>query len=267
MKVAILDMNAGHPNLGLQAIIDTVKKQEIAFDYEVFDVRTKAEIPNLDFDIYISSGGPGSPLDGDGHWDKKFFQFIQDVWDWNQQEGQVKKQVLFICHSFQMACRFFGVGTIKRRKSISFGIFPTHKTVAGQQEQLFKNLADPFYIADFRDWQVVKSDDSQLKAPQAEILTIEKERSHVKFERAIMSVRFSPEIIGVQFHPEAHPKGMLLHFSDEKRKAQVVENHGLKKYEQMIADMKDTNRLLKTHNEVIPGFLENAWRQNQLEVG
>ena len=263
LKVAILDMNAGHPNLGLQSIVDIVSSLGKVVDYQVFEVRIKAEIPNLDYDIYISSGGPGSPLDGDGNWDKRYYELIQQLWDWNQQEGFRKKQVLFICYSFQMACHHFGIGKIKRRKSISFGVFPMYKTVAGQKEELFKNLPDPFYIADFRSWQVVQPNEENLKTLSAKILSLEKERPHIPLERAIMSVRFSREIVGVQFHPEAQPNGMVKHFSDKKRKAQVIQNHGREKYEQMIADIKDPNRILLTYKTIIPVFLKCALNQIQ----
>ena len=261
LKVAILDMNAGHPNLGLQSIIDTVEKFGNGLVYKVFDVRAKSEIPDLSFDIYLSSGGPGSPFDGDGIWNKQYYDLVQQIWDWNLQKEANKKHVLFICHSFQMACIHFDIGSIKKRKSISFGIFPTEKTSAGEQETLFKPLPNPFYVADFRDWQVIQPNVKQLKKLGATILTIEKERPHIDLERAIMSVRFSDEMLGVQFHPEAHPEGMFSHFSDEKRKAQVIENHGKAKYDQMLADMQHPEKIQLTHNTVIPGFLQNAHKQ------
>ena len=261
IKVAILDMNAGHPNLGLQSIVEVVKDFGNPTTYQVFDVRAKAEIPSLDFDIYISSGGPGSPFDGDGHWDKQYYDLVEQLWDWNKQKNVVKKHILFICYSFQMACIHFDIATIKRRKSISFGIFPTYKTAKGKQEALFAQLPDPFYIADFRIWQVVQPKTERLTVLGAEILTIEKERPTINLDRAIMAVRFSPEMIGVQFHPEAHPKGMLQHFSEKKRKAQVIRNHGKAKYEQMIADMQHPDRIALTYNKVIPQFLHTACMQ------
>jgi len=261
LKVAILDMNAGHLNLGLQSIVDTVKEFGQGLIFEIFDVRAKSEVPDLSFDIYISSGGPGSPFDGDGIWDKKYYALVQQLWDRNLQANVAKKHILFICHSFQMACIHFDIATIKRRKSISFGIFPTDKTAAGQAEPLFAKLPDPFYVADFRVWQVVQPKEEKLAALGAKILSIEKERPHIHLERAIMSIRFSPEILGVQFHPEAHPAGMLKHFSDKNRKAQVIRNHGKEKYQQMIADMQDSDRIALTHKTVIPEFLQNACQQ------
>ena len=63
IKLAILDMNNDEPNQGLRCIIDIVKMFSKEVDFKVFDVRAKNELPDLSFDIYISSGGPGSPLE------------------------------------------------------------------------------------------------------------------------------------------------------------------------------------------------------------
>ena len=62
-----------------------------------------------------------------------------------------------------MACDHFRIATINRRKSRSFGTFPIHLTEAGKSEWLFHPLPDPFYGADFRDYQVVMPDFEQLE--------------------------------------------------------------------------------------------------------
>ena len=72
------------------------------------------------FDIYISTGGPGNPLEGNGNWDLKYYDFIDSLTEWNK-EHKIKKHVLFICHSFQMACKHFGLAEITKRKDTSFG--------------------------------------------------------------------------------------------------------------------------------------------------
>jgi hypothetical protein len=41
--------------------------------------------------------------------DVKYYEFIDSLTRWNI-ENDVKKHVLFICHSFQMACKHFGLG-------------------------------------------------------------------------------------------------------------------------------------------------------------
>ena len=107
IKVAILDMYNGEPNQGMRCIIDVINRFTPVISFEIFDVRKKAELPNIEkFDIYISSGGPGNPLVGHGDWDVKYYEFIDKLNRWNT-ENEVKKHVLFICHSFQMACYHF----------------------------------------------------------------------------------------------------------------------------------------------------------------
>ena len=64
------------------------------FSYQTFETRYKAEIPDLSFDIFISSGGPGSPFDGEGKvWEKKYFNLLEKIW--KQQSEQVKRKSIF----------------------------------------------------------------------------------------------------------------------------------------------------------------------------
>ena len=70
MKVAIIDMNNGSPNQGMRGIIEILGKYQeehgVAFSLEIFDLRQKNELPGLDHNLYISTGGPGSPYVGVG---------------------------------------------------------------------------------------------------------------------------------------------------------------------------------------------------------
>lgn len=254
-------MYQGEPNQGMRCIQEIVRLFEDDYVWEVFDVRSKSELPDLSFDIYISTGGPGSPHDGDGYWDKLYYQWLDKVWLWNQNNEEEKKHVLFICHSFQMACKFFQIAKVTRRKSKSFGTFPVHMTDEGINEPLFEGLPNPFYVADFRDYQVIQPDLEKLESMGAHISTLEKIRPHVPLERAIMSIRFSKEVFGTQFHPEADVNGMLKHFQDEERKAYVIQEHGLSKYEEMIKHLKDNDKIGLTHKTVIPLFIKKALEQ------
>ena len=84
MRAAILDLNNAVANKGIGYLKKLLENHEIP--YEVFDVRNACQVPDTSFDIYLSSGGPGSPFDMDGVWDKKYFQLIQDLWNHNAQE-------------------------------------------------------------------------------------------------------------------------------------------------------------------------------------
>lgn len=258
LKLAILDMYDGHVNQGMRCIDEIVNRYKNDFSYRVFDVRGKAELPDTSYDIYISSGGPGSPYDGDGNWDEQYYDLIDRLWESNRQGIEPKKYVFFICHSFQMACLYFGVGEVNKRKSMSFGTFPVYPTDLGVAEPVFKGLDNPFWVADFRDWQVVQPKLEVIEKIGAQILAIEKMRPHVPLERAVMGIRFSDEFIGVQFHPEADGNGMLQHFSKEDKLVFIVNKYGKEKYATMITDLSHPDKIEKTNETILPNFLEQA---------
>ena len=270
IRVAILDLNNNVPNRGVPYLKRMVESLGSDVYYEVFDVRFKNEIPDTSFDIYLSSGGPGSPFDFTGGWDKPYFELLDKLWAHNKTAALIssvastekpKKYMFFICHSFQLACQYFKIGEISQRKAISFGTYPCNITHAGEQESFFHDLPNPFWIADFRDWQVVHPNKEDMKMRGFKIMALEKERPNVKLPRALMAIRFSEEFFGTQFHPEADAEGMLTYFQDPDRKAQVVNNHGEARYVQMIADLEDNNKINLTHKTILPAFLTMAIEQ------
>lgn len=258
-RLALLDLYDGEPNLGIASIERILGNFGEEIEWVRFDVRQKAEVPEVeDFDIFISSGGPGNPLEGDGVWEKRWAQWVDDLWDYNQEHPEAGKHAFFICHSFQMLCHHLQLGVVSPRDMKSFGTFPVHLTDAALTDPIFAKLPNPFYAADFRDFQVVQPDIIQLQAMGAEILALEKVRPHLPNDRAVMAIRFSDEILGVQFHPEAYVRGMLSHFQQEARMVHVINNYGKQKYEQMIRDLSDPDKIQLTHDVVLPTFLENA---------
>jgi GMP synthase-like glutamine amidotransferase len=261
MKAAILDLNNNTPNRGISYLKKML--ETAGLPYEVFDVRHRGEMPDLSFDLYFSSGGPGSPFDFEGGWDKKYFEWIENIWQHNLKSDE-KKYIFFICHSFQLACQHFDVGEIKKRRKRSFGTFPCYKTMTGRSEIAFEGLPNPFYIADFRDWQVVGFDENELASRGFQALALEKPRPHVDLPRALMAIRFSDEMIATQFHPEADAEGMAAHFQDASRKEQVMEDFGEARYHQMIEDLTDDNKIELTFKTILPNFIKAATSQRSL---
>ncbi len=259
-------MYRGYENQGMRGIKEIINRfgleNNIPLSYEVFDLRGNNEIPNVDdFDLFISSGGPGSPIDSEGsEWEEKFFQLIESIKTTNE-NAENKKYLFLICHSFQVFCRYYEFGLVCERKSPSFGVLPVHKTEAGLQDDILMNLADPFYIVDSRDWQVIQPNLSKFFETKAEVLVLEKERPLIPLERALMSIRFSEEIYGTQFHPEADGLGMRHYLlTDEKKKAQVISQFGEAKYLEMIDRLDDEDKIIKTQNEILPNFLRKKFR-------
>jgi len=232
-------------------------EQEIS--YEVCDTRNKGEIPEIENDIFISSGGPGSPFEGEGtKWEMDYFNLIQKIWDYNQSNPERKKYLFFICHSFQMMGRFFKFGNVNQRHSKSFGVMPFALTEAGISDVVLKDLPNPFYAADIRQFQVIEPDKKVITELGAKILSYEIIDDDEKAMPALAAVRISNEIVGTQFHPEADPESMLYHFKQDERKKQVVEKYGEKRYFEMIKILERTDTIQKTRKTVLPSFLNNA---------
>ncbi|MBV6421530.1 MAG: hypothetical protein DAHOPDDO_02805 [Ignavibacteriaceae bacterium] len=236
-----------------------VRNNEIEISYKVFDTRYKDEVPGIENDIFISSGGPGSPFEGEGtQWEKDYFNIIQKIWDHNQSNSERKKYLFFICHSFQMMGRFFKFGTVNQRHSKSFGVMPFTLTDEGKSDLIFSGLSNPFYAADIRQFQVVNPNKTVIDELGAKILSYEIVDDNEQAKPALAAVRISSEIVGTQFHPEADPESMLYHFKQDERKKQVVEKYGEERYFGMIKILERPDTIKKTRMTVLPSFLNEA---------
>ncbi len=262
LRVAILDLYEGAENQGMRCLRDIVQQfgeiNNIDVTLDEFDVRLKNDIPDTSYDVYISSGGPGSPLESEGsEWEQHYFSWLGEMEQWNNDPQQLqKKYVFFICHSFQLVCRHWELANVCARISTSFGVLPIH-LLEGIDEPVFSGMNDPFYAVDSRDFQVIEPRMNVLYK-NATILCIEKERIHVPYERAIMGIRFSDYFLGTQFHPEADPIGMSMYLQTDAKKKTVIENHGQAKWESMIEQLDDPDKIKWTYSHILPNFLNIA---------
>ena len=264
IKVAVLDLYEGIPNQGMRCIREILnaytEKNNLDLCWDEFDVRQELQVPDMSYDIFISSGGPGSPLESRyTDWDNAYFKWLNEVERWNNNPAnEQKKYVLFICHSFQLACRHFNVGLVCKRHSTAFGVFPVHMLEGGMEEPVFAGLKDPFHVVESRDYQVIQPNHQVLQEMGASILCIEKKRPHVPYERAIMGIRFNDYMIGTQFHPEADAVGMSLHLQTEEKKQSVIEIHGQEKWQSMLEHLNDPDKIMWTYSQILPNFLNMA---------
>jgi len=273
LRIAILDLYEGYENQGMRCINDIIfhwgADNGYQIDYKIFEVRQQMQLPVITgYDVFISSGGPGSPLESEGsEWENKYFNWLESIIEWNNKaENKIKKYVFFICHSFQLACRYYNVANVCKRKSTSFGVFPIHRIDIASGEVVFDELKYPFYAVDSRDYQVIQPHYDRLRELGATILAIEKERSHVPYERAIMAIRFNEYMIGTQFHPEADAIGMSMYLQRDDKKKNVIDNHGEAKWKSMIEQLQDPDKILYTYSKVLPNFLNQAVHESLLEV-
>ena len=263
IKIAVIDLYNNEKNEGIRCIKDILSdlksRNKNSVKFELFETRFKSEIPDLNYDIFISSGGPGSPFEGEGTvWEKKYFNLLDEVWNFNQKNSDRKKYIFFICHSFQMMCRYFKIAEVRKRRQKSFGILPFIKTAAGEEDPVLGDLPSPFYAADFREYEVVNPNANLINELNAEITAVEIPDNKDEFVSAIMAASITREIVGTQFHPEADPESMFYHLRQPERKQYIIENFGVEKFNEMIKLLDDENAIKLTHRKVLPAFLNNA---------
>ena len=267
VRIAVLDLYEGKANEGMRCIRQIIKNwsetNNIDVQKDEFDVRLKNQLPDTSYDIYISSGGPGDPLATRyDDWDIAWCRWLNEIQRWNDNPTHLqKKSIFFICHSFQLASRYFNVGLVCKRRSTAFGVFPVHMMDEGKNEPVFDGLGDPFYGVESRDYQVIQPNHDLLDDMKAKILCIEKERPHVPYERAVQGIRFNEYMIGVQFHPEADAEGMTKYFQTEEKRKTVIENYGEEKLNNMLLHLNDPDKISWTYSHILPNFLNQSVEQ------
>lgn len=270
LRIAILDLYEGEANEGMRCIKELVEQfardSRFNVSYDVFDVRGALQVPGLEYDAYISSGGPGSPIMSAGSpWEKRYFGLMEGILEHNHTSDE-KKLLFLICHSFQIFCRYFNIAHVSKRKSTSFGVMPVHKTRAGHQEHLLNPLHEPFWVIDSRDYQITSPNTEIIQKMGGHLLCIEKERPLIPLERAVMAIRFNNEIIGTQFHPEADYNSMFMYLSRTEKKDQIIKKHGERKYRDMLLKLNDPEKVKRTYHTIIPGFLRDVEWQKAINL-
>jgi carbamoylphosphate synthase small subunit len=63
LRAVLLDLYNGEDNRGIPMLRSLLDQHADDFTYDHLDVRVRNEVPGLEYDIYIFSGGPGDPLE------------------------------------------------------------------------------------------------------------------------------------------------------------------------------------------------------------
>jgi GMP synthase-like glutamine amidotransferase len=264
IKIATIDLYNNERNEGMRCIGEIVEESKKKFNdldisYNIYETRFKEDIPGINCDIFLSSGGPGSPFEGKGKkWEKDYFNLIEKIYSHNQTNNDKKKYIFFICHSFQMMARFFEFGDVSKRNSKSIGVLPFEKTASGKADNILNQLTNPFYAADIREYQVTNPNKKVIDDLGANILSYEILDGNSDGELAIAAVKISNEIFGTQFHPEADPESMLYHFNRPDEKKQIIDIYGEEKYNRMLEILQEPNAVKLIRKTVIPNFLNIA---------
>lgn len=81
-----------------------------------------------------------------------------------------------------------------------------------------------------------------------------------------MAVRFNDHFLGTQFHPEADAVGMRMYLQREDKKQTVIENHGEEKWQSMVEQLMDPDKIMWTYHQVLPNFLNVAMGEWALSI-
>ena len=269
LRLCLIDMNAGHPNqaircfkLILERFVAAVQQANPGLDASLAHVqpRNLGELPPPDCDLYLSSGGPGSPFDGyDDPWCTGFRRFADRIVDGRLAHGAATPGLLVVCHSFELAVLHFGVAQMTPRPERKFGVMPVYMTEPGARGPLLAPFGDRLFAWEHRSWQAVGLDAGRLAALGGELWAVET-REVAKYKGdGLLAFRFAPGVEGTQFHPEADRAGAVAWIERPEMAQAVVEAFGDVTYRRMLKTLDDPMRLARTWALLIPGWLARSF--------
>jgi GMP synthase-like glutamine amidotransferase len=264
LRVCLIDMNNGVPNEAarcFRVITDgftrRVRAANPALAVELLHVepRNLGHVPPAGADLYLSTGGPGAPHDGyDAPWCTGYRRFLDSIADEHARHADAPRSALVICHSFEIAVLHFGFAAMRRRPQAKFGVMPVYPTLAGRRSRLLGPFGDRFFAWEHRDWEAVDLDDAKLAELGGELWASES-RDGVSKGEGHLAFRFTPGIEGTQFHPEADKAGALAWILRPEEAKACIDAYGEVTYRRMLKSIEDPERLERTFELLIPGWL------------
>ncbi len=268
LRVGVIDMNAGHVNQAIRCIgvlIDQlasrVRHANPGLEVETVHAspRDTTDVPPDDCDLYISSGGPGSPFDGDGQpWVDDYSDFLDGIVDDNIKYDGRGRAVMAVCYSFEMAVRHFAVADVAPRSTRKFGVMPIYTTEEGREHPLLEPFGDRLFAFEHRNWEAVDLDESALARHGGRLLARESRDGESK-GRALMAFDFAPGVEGVQFHPEADRPGVMAWVARPDQAEAFKLAYGITTYERMLKTLDNPQRLARTFALLIPGWMQRKF--------
>jgi GMP synthase-like glutamine amidotransferase len=237
--------------------------------------RNLSEAAPRDFDLYLSTGGPGSPFDGwDDPWCTKYREFLDGLVDDALRGHDAPRSALLVCHSFEIAIAHTKIASMERRPTRKFGMMPVYPTPAGMRAPLLAPFGERFFAWEHREWHAVGLDRARLAEIGGQLWATE---SRVDPETlallpgvahkgdGLLVFRFAANIEGTQFHPEADRDGALAWLLRPEQTRAAVEAYGEITYQRMLKSLDDPARLTRTFEHFIPGWLVRKFNELALE--
>jgi GMP synthase-like glutamine amidotransferase len=273
LSLGLVDMNNGVANQATRCfrrICDRFQQRvkahnpNLTVTFEHLQPRNLGEVPDLRFDLLLSSGGPGAPQDGyDDSWGVGYRRFLDDVANANAKSPQDSTKAFLVCHSFELAVLHFRIAQMRRRASTKFGVMPAYLSDDAQQLDYLSHFGYRLFAWEHRDWEAVEVDEARLGALGGKVLAYEAHaESVVNTGEAILGIRFTPGVDGLQFHPEADKPGVMAWVERPESRVRLIDAYGDDLYEKMVKSLSDPQRLARTFALLIPSWL--AFRFNEL---
>jgi homoserine O-succinyltransferase len=280
LRICIVDMNDGHENQAIRCfrlICSEFHKHARKFNPDLelqlshVSVRDKNESPPKDCDLYVSSGGPGSPYEGDGkQWVQNYYDFLDDVAEDNVRRGANAKALFGVCYSYEMIVRHFKVATMAPRATRKFGVMPIYTTRSGREHPLLSVFGDRLFAFEHRNWEAIDLDERKLAQLGGSLLARESREGQDDKGLAILGLDVCPGVETVQFHPEADRSGVVAWVRRPDQAAAFREAYGDETYERMLKTLDDPSRIARTFAMLIPGWMvrkfnamagDRGWRE------
>jgi len=257
-------MNQGHVNQAMRCFrglvngfFERIERQNPTLACELVEVSprdTNNPIPR-DCDLYLGSGGPGSPYDGDdAPWFADCAAFLDGLAASASGPAGEVQSLFGVCYTFEVLVRHFKVATMAMRDSRKFGVMPIYTTHEGQRHPLLAPFGDRLFAFEHRNWEAIDLDETQLANLGGKFLAQESRDGYSK-GRAVLGLDLGSNIESVQFHPEADRAGVMSWVARPEQAEAFRATYGEETYQAMLRTLDDPNRLAKTFALVIPGFM------------
>jgi hypothetical protein len=258
-------MNAGVKNEAIRCFHATMAIFERQLRYANPDVplavtrvspRDVADAIPEGFDFYLSSGGPGSPLDSEGTpWGAAYGKFLDYVYAAHEKGREDAPGLMAVCYSFELVVLHFRVARLAKRAEKKFGVQPQYTTEAGRAHPLLAMFKDRIFAFEHRNWDALDPNAEALRALGGAVLAGESRPGlHDKGE-SITALHVGHGIETTLFHPEADRAGIHAWIDKPEAEAEFKEAYGNLTHERMMKTIAHPERIDRAHKEVIPSFI------------
>lgn len=271
VRISLVDMNNGVPNEAIRCFRRILASftarvraanPRLTLQLDHVQPRNLGELPSHHVDLFLSSGGPGSPHEGwDQRWCTGYRTFLDWMMDASVHRPDCPPAGFLVCHSFEIAVQHFQFATMEHRGDLKFAIFPAYVTTEGRRTGYLAPFEDRLFIWEHRHWQAVAMDEERVASQGGALLATESRPGRADKGHGLLGFRFGPGLDGTQFHPEADRPGVLAWIDRPEHASALKDRYGHSLYDRMMRTLSDPARLARTYALLLPGWLTERFNR------